>query len=488
MPLMLKDLAKEKGDISEFGLKTEGLVELINRNTGKYVVDKGFAISENEKVEGNRKVEEISVRLTRGPEEPKLIIARSSDRNESPGKFESHTCLWDPKKPEKYVGELIEAIEKVRDSGAGGVACQVMANTLSREKFYMMDDERKPQHFQEPCFGGEDTGFVFKSHTYLKKNHSIIYSTRGLTSALVGKISQQQNVSIIFNGPEGTKCLNLKDSYLHSSQNGVKQDVSEIIRLADPSQILQVTYDYDNYKTWCSRLPGENLLADVCNPLHFDYDEDIFSFFRLLESLKTGNEEAEIEGCMLSHPLGETHLHQLRKYSIPKERDIIMVELQEPLRGIIGMEDAYVSDRFSGNLVVLQDTEGYDISEGDIILPLFITEIGSLETNQKFNYLCGEFVKKPCRGMIVPTRYFGDKYHEATHSFGSLIQTLHELQNSHPVIGINKNDAQRLQSKIRMLEQTFPNNVERRKYGAVLRDVCVECDGEQAQIYWAGDL
>ncbi|MBW3011912.1 hypothetical protein KY311_01900, partial [Candidatus Woesearchaeota archaeon] len=55
-----------------------------------------------------------------------IIMARSSDENEMPGKFESHSALYDPKDFEGSFQRWLEAARKVRESGAGGVIGQML--------------------------------------------------------------------------------------------------------------------------------------------------------------------------------------------------------------------------------------------------------------------------------------------------------------------------------------------------------------------------
>jgi len=103
--LFLNDLLNINADDirNDFGLKTSGIVKLKNilsnpdLNIPKYVkVLDLFSTFDLESSE----LKEAYFKLTKDITAPKIILARSSDRDEKPGVFESHPSLYLPNNPE----------------------------------------------------------------------------------------------------------------------------------------------------------------------------------------------------------------------------------------------------------------------------------------------------------------------------------------------------------------------------------------------------
>jgi hypothetical protein len=153
-------------DIVEFGLKTEGLVELIRdrpeliriteipedakyedegirdlldqkRWDFDYEVPPAFVVPKSS--DDLNKLKESYSELVKDEKDYCVILARSSHEDEQPGKFETLTALYDPKNPEDSFNKFLEVFQKVRDDPLKPVIVQKMVGEVT-----YLDTERVP--------------------------------------------------------------------------------------------------------------------------------------------------------------------------------------------------------------------------------------------------------------------------------------------------------------------------------------------------------
>jgi len=483
----LRQLAKEDPELvrKEYGEKAEGLAELIRRNKGKYIVDRGFGIPSSIPIRDTQELRYALYRLTYHEKKPRLLIARSSDKNEAPGVFESHTFMWTPRNWKQCKADLIEACEKVRHSGAGGIVCQLINMELS-EIQAGYDNDFNP--IEKPCFGADRIGFVYNSHSRYFRNSPVVTSACGLVSKLVGSkkvgiIDKERNVkdvSLIFDHPlAGLRVINPGHDYHGSSFSAYEQKKIDVIFLDNPKETITL-----------NAFPGLGAgapLGYASTPFQLG-DFHPRDLFEIMKSLKTDEKEIEIEGDVpeFDENRGQAipHFFQLRRYHLPESRLEKLTQVN-PDKLLAQSENAYVADKFSGNLILLDKMKPYCVQEGQIAMVSDYHSIScSGEKADKTKKFVKDLIERKARGLIIPVVESHGHYAKI-HEMGLMIQELWLLQKEIPVIAVEPHvfgDLERITST--SLGSELSGRVSYTPYGKILHNVTVESDDEQAQIYW----
>lgn len=166
----LEELAAREGqftpeDISEYGLKSEGLVELIRarplfkkmpsyRNTPNgfeqvesnepayeippgFVVPKSLDISIQTSIDG---LKESYFALTENEQDYCVILARSSSENEKSGKFDTLFAVYNPAKKKESFDKFMASVSKVRSNPSKAVIVQKMVGEVDYCDNYEKED------------------------------------------------------------------------------------------------------------------------------------------------------------------------------------------------------------------------------------------------------------------------------------------------------------------------------------------------------------
>lgn len=408
----------------------------------------------------------------------RIIMARSSDGKEMPGKFESHSSLYDPENPEKSFNEWLIAARKVRESGAGGVIGQVLVaeaikpTSLSGYNRSRLECEVESGEMEDTVkFGLTSYGFVANTASPLQKGAKTLSAVVGLPSKIV---RGDDDFSLLIDHMNGDySAIHTKKCYrdnIHTvSSMDFPQETMDLIDSKDPGRVKTIIYPWgvfgfcDVYMQGAFAFPAGSM-----NPI---------SIIGIIDRLKekTGR-HVEIEGAFIN---GEhfPHIFQLRNYDLPENR---VTELRKvgPECIIAGDLGSYVSDRFSGDLIVLEDkavdeTELRGALKGDYIL-LQDHRTSTLYLHN-WGVNIGNFQDR--KGLVIPTFLFNEKENPGAHSVGYMVGLLVELQKKGPVISLY---TEHLFEEAKNIE----GKIEQHKGFKIIRDVTVESDGEKAQIYF----
>jgi hypothetical protein len=123
--------------------------------------------------------------LTKHISQAKIIFARSSDREEMSGKFDTYPSLYDPKDKQKSFENWLEAAKKVRESGSRGILGQFMFGDLDDFMYRQYYDD-KGQIITDTIkvFGSSNTSFYGKSQSLLLGTNPSFVMCGGLGSKI----------------------------------------------------------------------------------------------------------------------------------------------------------------------------------------------------------------------------------------------------------------------------------------------------------------
>ncbi|MBI2652908.1 hypothetical protein HYX00_05570 [Candidatus Woesearchaeota archaeon] len=142
----LEELAESNQsiDVSEFGLKTEGLVELIRDKPlfdFRYEIPPGFVIGKSVELD-IEKLRRSYFGLIPNPNDFCVIMPRSSDEDEEPGKLPTEFVLYDSANPERSFSEFVEAVQRVKENPSKAVVVNLMIGEvvyLKREPLVLLN-------------------------------------------------------------------------------------------------------------------------------------------------------------------------------------------------------------------------------------------------------------------------------------------------------------------------------------------------------------
>jgi hypothetical protein len=118
-------------DIAEYGLKVEGIVELIQERPNlvelglEYTVPEGIPIPASAEL-SRADFDECYAHLVEGITAPAVFLARSSHKDEMPGRFDTIIVAYDPQKREESFDRMFDAVQTVRANPRKSVLMQRM--------------------------------------------------------------------------------------------------------------------------------------------------------------------------------------------------------------------------------------------------------------------------------------------------------------------------------------------------------------------------
>lgn len=473
--LTLEDLTTITPSPEEYGLKLEGIAKLVK--IVRSITDSPYSISipqlfgvpTNVSLE-NKEIRKEYQKLTSKFDVPKIILARSSDQQEKPGKFETHSSLYDPRNPEVSFKNWISAAQKVRESGARALIGQVFAGDLIN--FPYTYDEKSSDISEKTIasFGGDQSSFVANSSNYLNGEHPSILACFGAASKLV-RGDNDITVLLIRRDTDFSwgffEAVNLRHNYRMSScVKDVDQRTIDVITLEDPTKITTLDYHLDKKGIFITEPP-----ISLPFPLGIRYTNQEIDDFRplyllaLIKIIKDATDKhIEVEGSVSEEGIS---LFQLREYELPKKQFQGFSKIPEQRvissyeRGSIGF------NKFVGDLY---------ISRKQIKVP----------KNAIFMYLGEEHYSEPEKFKRHPRMIFdtfdSNGHYAGIHSFGHTVQTMVELEK----LGV---DSIALEDGHKTYMSALGNFADRIKVSddrsvMIIKDVTVECNGEKAQIYF----
>lgn len=378
-----------------------------------------------------------------------IVFARSSDLEESPGKFESHPSLFRKSEVNESFGRWLEAARKVRQSGARGVLGQLAVIPPFDFKQFREDPSG------EPCFLGEHTGtgFVGQSVNVFGGANPLVVAAWGLPSKIV-----RGDTDVHMTDPTGESThVVLDNNYTHTSLLQGVQRSFDTITLDAPDRISTINKELRWRTAWEDMRP-------------YGEDFDSWEITELLQQLRTSlGHEVEVEGMIMYNPT-RVHLVQVREYTLPSSHIINLTAIPE--EQLLVPKDPRLSlgsYRFSGDVYASPCL--IDVPEGAIFAytnqDLYQMNVRQLEAFTKHHQI------------LIPMFNAPDKYRAAAHEFGATVQTLVRLEK----LGVHAIAIPELWWKIRQAWRKQNNSKGVPEGVEILRDITVECDGEHSQWY-----
>jgi hypothetical protein len=472
--ILNQDQLMQERSLVDYGLKVEGLVKLkrflqdfdLSTLDIRYpvTVPPFFAVPVGSSLE-NGDLSNAYSWLTNRFHDPRIILARSSDPNEMPGKFETYTSLFDPANPDQSFQNWLKAANRVRASGARALIGQPLAAKLEDFRHdidYDYDNDYKQVDISSTSFGGSNSSFFGRSHSVIRGPHPFFVICGGLAS----KIARGDNdVSIAQNGKWRMDIIQLNHNYTFQSFAKCNQESVDVVTLENPDQITTLKYHKDaqffDYVLENAQLPFSGyLFRDDANEY---YGFNMHHLFVLIHKLsKQIGKPVEIEGCVNEEGL---YLFQLREYEILQKRLESLTDVPEDKQvRKFNERESIGCDQLRGDLILSEDILDYE--EGTIFGYLGNIRKAELPDLRKY------------RQFVFPMARVGGLY-EAAHSFGYTAQVLVELEKMGTraiAIGGLEGLSWNLKDSDRV---TKVNDRTTR-----IRDVTVECDGVEAQIYF----
>lgn len=474
----LEELLTEDNISERFGLKVDGIVKLKkikekNLEELKYVIIPDLFTIDETIAFDNPELEKAYIKYTSQFNEPKIILARSSDPNEIPGKFETAPSLYDPKHPKKSFENWINAAKKVRESGARKILGQELVGELedfAHDYEYIKDNEGnlKEEKITIKSFGGSLTSFFMNSTNFISGDKPSIAACFGLAS----KIARGDKDVSIIQYSAGVRVINLNQNYESGSQAKYKQQTVDLITLDNPSKVSTIKY---NHKCQPSGINNGKGSTPFIEKYYFKESEkneyyrefDINELFNIISAIKaTTDKHIELEGSINNKGI---HLFQLREYELPTkvfngltQKDNIDKILEDNTYGL-GF------NQFIGDIYISKKT--IDIPENATLWYNGNIYDNNINEFRKYKQLIIPF--------NIPT---GVVYYEV-HAVAQTIKTMFELEK----LGVrsiaifmdpidNKNIAETLKK---------PNlKYEKDNDTIILRNMTAECNGSDIQIYY----
>ena len=475
--LLLEELVREQVNESVYGLKTAGLVKL-NRllselNLPKYIkVPDFFAIPVSIDLESPY-VKTAYQRLVSKLDSHQIILARSSDPEEKPGKFETHSSLFQPEKPEESYNNWIDAAKKVKLSGARALIGQPLAAQLEQFSFdRKYDGESRPLDKTVASFGGSNTSFFLNSTSFLRGDYPLLVACFGLGS----KIARgDKDVCLIEEGPNRTSVVALNHNYYSESFTRFEQEKIDLVTLKKPSRISSINYDTElqtnRYSLFQhSMIPFDDLYRFFMEG-HRGEDFQWFRFGpdRLLDivnKLKKRLEKPfEIEGCLNENGI---YLVQLREYNMPQRGNFELTEVVKENILFKSKKESIGFNKFKGDLYLSDRL--IEVPEGSI----FMYDGDNID---KVDLFCGY------KQIVIPFPDVGGRF-ETAHAFGRTVQIILELERSGiKAIALGDSDNTWV---LNHPEKTISNHRYQRLDNStvIYKNVTVECNGDDAQIFF----
>ncbi|MFT4303370.1 MAG: hypothetical protein ACMXYG_02310 [Candidatus Woesearchaeota archaeon] len=524
----LEDLARrQEVDITEYGLKAEGQVILLHamnhfreENSKKdsnlplninFQVDSSFIVPRSVTLDDTSKLRNIFFDMALTPtlfmhktfdtttytrySPLRVLLARSSDQDEQPGKLETHFSLWDPSNPEKSFNDWLLAARKVRDSGAGAVIGQpLIAQGRKPDSFqYQKPNQKLLEEVlrlngieQGINFGISNFSFIANTGNLISSTNHCIFSVVGLLT----KIVKGEFDFDLFSVDDYQEIrLHTSNDYRHRSaitEKAFPQKTFDIINSNNVDNIYSIKYIPKLIPMRFSFGDGAFSFpsgSDIYN--NFSHGE-IFTLTHYLQKI-TGK-HIEIEATWIENELFP-HIFQLRKYDLPENRPTKLTLVPEE-KIVQNQVQCYISDKFVGDLVYIIDSSKYNpnyVREKAGNNYILIDSLIQDETNHSVPYPTLDLDNFPdAKGIIYYLYLFDDMYQElrhcdhASHAYGYALSLVTKVQEKLPVIVMNFNSANFCDN---VAYNRLKNRMEQYNNFTIIRDVTVESNGKHGQIY-----
>jgi hypothetical protein len=460
--LGLEELLHISDPESEYGLKAVGLAKLKNIVSSQVVggfpivVPDAFAVGVSIDLESSE-VREAYARMTSNRKHPRIILARSSDPEEEPGRFESHPSLYDPADPEGSFNGWLTAARRVKESGARALIGQVLAGEMV-DFNYDQDSGGKPISVQS--FGGDLSGFVGNSTSIVMGDEPVIVACLGLPSKIV---RGDLDACLLYRENSRNRAVNLRQNYWANQYSLWEQQTIDLIKLEDAENIVSLPYRHPAPMV----MHGSTSIPFYYNPATVEHPDLKFRPFELLDLMEylfnKVESHVEVEGSVGQSKI---YLFQHREYEVPPRRFQELTEVSED-RLIFKTKSSFGFNQFRGDFVVAGKL--IDVPERTIFLYVGDTHTSDLASFEKYRYL-------------IFGAYRADDLFAGMHTLGQAVQTIVKLEKS----GVEAVAIGGSYDKLLSVASQYPQNrVEHIEESVVkYKDVTVECDGMVAQIYF----
>ncbi|MFC1648235.1 hypothetical protein ACFL1B_02130 [Nanoarchaeota archaeon] len=473
----LEELAARDGpvDVNEFGLKTEGLIELIRaipkfqeivdgRPILEYEVPEGFAVPETGDLLDSNLRESYGV-LTEN-EDILGILVRSSYKKEMPGEFVSLHTIFNSEDPEGSYQEFKAAVELVREDPRKGVVVQVIPDSVTTvgDK----DDQKNPER---RVIGYNLTGILARSQGYLDPNERVVNCCFGLPTKLV---ENPDEIFIIANRDgEWQMPISTGNDYGRGWAFEYVQSQMDVLDVTTGS-IIRVSPEHIRCGAWEKQKVPRGVTKHLWGIVQMlEYFESEFGV------------PVEIEG-VADHVLGDLNLVQLTK-SHNLENVMENLTTVDESR-LLYQEAEYVrgSINFTGDVVILNDNTGDEDNKNEAFRALCATEndvllISSRYLDDIYDLGFNDYILAGNEQKLRPLYFSSQTSNYLTHTLGFLTAQIYQRNlRGHNMCGILREIGL---SELAAKEDGDRVTVDHDRQIAVLKDVTVEATKGKMQIF-----
>jgi hypothetical protein len=470
--LTLDELAKID-DASEYGKKAEGLAKLqriVSELKCPFPVSIPALFSVPVHGFGSEtELKDAYTNLTKDFTEPKIILARSSDPEEQPGKFETHPSLYLPENADSF-SNWMNAAKKVMDSGARAVIGQVLSGDLDDFYYDLHYDEKLERQYESlKAFGGSQTSFFAKTTDFIMGD----YPDAVLCDGLASKIARGDiDICLMQSGELGLNIINLAHDYEIQSFAPFEQYTVDVIKLDSPEKISTIEISRQCHG---NRMVFENCTIPFESYFMTDQDRELYprDIFVLLKQIsKEAGTDIEIEGSVDKKGV---HLYQMRPYEMPSKYIDKLTEIpaEKQLAELSEKEmgwKVFGFNRLKGDLFVSNSKS--DLPDNSILL----------YTGNIYDEKIRDF--KKYKQLVIPV-FKSEKdwsvYH-SSHEIGRTIQVLYELEK----LGVNAIAVHEgyIDSMCENIKK-HQDRIERIDLTTIkCRNVTLESDGKNVQVFF----
>jgi len=421
--------------------------------------------------------------------ERRVILARSLNFEEAPGKFSSYPSLFDPTAIEESFKNWYLAMRKVQDSGSVGVIAHVLS---SKEEDFIVKDYRENWRRQiisdkVRSFGGTNVAFYIKSYSELgsidPEDKSVCFMTRGLGAKITSGDKDIIAAFIDKSEPNSElRYVNLEHDYSLQSKALYDPTSVYVVKSDEPDSFLKINYDMGTKDESIAR-PDIGFIGRTEVPFSTNWVNGssinpfrLKELFKLVNYLKKeNNSEIELEGSINKEE--GIYICQLRRYKISNSENIELSSICQRRKIIQTQNDNLAQHSFKGEF-----SFGNSKFEGPMHISEEVVNIndgGFLAlSNGLYQYDFSKLVGQK-RVCLIPNNFKGNTY-LGQHVFGAIVNARARLHD----LGIEAIILSPRYSEILTNPHKYFKTFIQEENQVIVPNVVLECNAKGAQIFY----